>query len=384
MSDIEELLKKHVGDVDAALQGFEGKVGSVQDLISALNARADTMEKKMNRPGFSIPGEPAIVTKLAFPADERKQMEDILRGKAMSIGSDPDGGYLVPEVMRTQIETLVMKQSPMRRVANVLDFTSGFTTIPVNKRGTTGGWVGENGTREETDTPDLGKLTPPGGTVYALPSATEEVVDDAVNNLEAFISENVIDCLAEKESQAFIDGDGLAKPSGFLSGPAPVSTADATRAFGTLQYIPTGSAATIGASNQIDALVAMIFAVKAGYRQAPGCAWLGSTDVIATYAKIKDGQGNPILIPSLQEGLPSMLLGYPVIEFEHMAAIGANAFPLAFGNWRRGYVIGDRTPLNVLRDPYTTKGRIKWYFRKRVHGMVLNSEAIKLLKVAAG
>ena len=218
-----------------------------------------------------------------------------------------------------------------------------------------------------------------------MPSATEELVDDAVNNLEAFIAENVVDCLAEKESQAFINGDGVVKPEGFLSGPTPVATSDATRAFGKLQYIPTGTAGDFGSTvaGQADLLITMVFATKAAYRQAPGCAWVGSTDVLDRISKFKDGQGNYLYAPSRTEGVPGTLLGYPFIEFEHMDAVGANKFPLAFGNWKRGYVIGDRTPLNVLRDPYTTKGKVKWYFRKRVHGMLLNSEAIKLLKVAA-
>ncbi|WP_241763577.1 MULTISPECIES: phage major capsid protein [Sphingobium] len=127
----------------------------------------------------------------------------------------------------------------------------------------------------------------------------------------------------------------------------------------------------------------MIFSMKAGYRQAPGVAWLAATEMISYLTQLRDELGRPLFIPSLTDGVPGTLLGYPVLEAEHMDPVVADATPLAFGNWQRGYVIGDRTKLNVLRDPYTTKGIIKWYFRKRVHGSVLNSEAIKLLRVSA-
>lgn len=179
-------------------------------------------------------------------------------------------------------------------------------------------------------------MQPSGGTVYALPVATEEVIDDAIVNLEQFITDNVVDVIAEKESIAFIDGDGTNKPQGFLhrtGARALVSTIDAGRAVGVLQYVASGNASSLGSSgNVIDALVSMVFATKAGYRQAPGAAWAASTDIISGLAKLKDAEGRPLYTPSLQENVPGMLLGYPVIEMEHMDAVAANAFPIAFGN----------------------------------------------------
>jgi HK97 family phage major capsid protein len=393
MSDIEELLKKHVGDVDKALEGFEGKVSSLEDLVKALDKRVAVVPagggavSRLGGPrGLSdaldpTPSRPLVGRRqLSISEDDRKTMGKILRGNtaAMAEASDPDGGIIVPEQIRAQIETLVLKQSPIRRLARVVDLTTGRTVFPINLRGTSAGWVGENEPRVETSTPTLAAMSPPGGTLYALPSATEELVDDAIVNLEQFLEENVVDAMAEQESRAFIYGDGLRKPAGFLAQPI-TPDGDDVRPIGTLQDVAMPvNAGTLMPGWQF--LVAMIFSLKAAYRAAPGTSWLASTDFISRMAQITDEQGKPFYVPSLQEGVPGMMLGYPVTECEHMPAVAVNAYPLAFGNWQRGYVIGDRTQLNVLRDPYTVKGRIQWYFRKRVYGSVLNTEAIKIAK----
>jgi len=389
MSEIEELLRQHTASVDQALEGFEGQITTIADAVAALGQRSNGSVAGRRGPVFASEQGPTLTAaatigpRLNIPADEREIVASVLRGRvtaAMRESGESDGGILVPDVLRAQIEALVLRQSPMRRVARIVNFTSGKTTIPINKRGATAGWVGEDDERTETATPQLVGITPPGGTVYALPSASEELVDDAIVNLEGFIEENVVDAIAEQESQAFVAGNGVNKPAGFLNpdGVAPTAIADATRPFGSIQFIAGGAP---DLTNLLPLLVSMVFALKAGYRQAPGTAWLASTDFISHVARMSDGDGKPIYIPSLREDVPGQLLGYPVIEFEHMASVAAGSFPLAFGNWQRGYVIGDRTQLNILRDPYTRKGTIKWYFRKRVHGAVLNSEAIKLLKI---
>ncbi len=388
MSDIEELLKKYTDTTTTKLGEFEGKVDSISQLVTAMTKKADEAEAKSNRlllAGGGHVDQAAEVKSLTIPEEERKTLRAILENKAasMQVASGPDGGFLCPDETSRQIEALIRKQSPIRRLARSTTFAASSAKYPISTGGTESGWIGENDDRVETDTPKIGSVMPSGGTLYALPVATEEVVEDCILNLEGFIQDNVIDSMSEKESIAFIFGDGINKPDGFLSRPT-AATIDGGRPLGTVQYVPSGSAASLGSTdNLIGKLVAMVYAVKAGYRQAPGCAWLASTDMIAVIATLKDANGNPIFLPSLREGVPGYLLGYPVEECEHMPGTAANTFPIAFGNWQRGYLVADRTSLTILRDPYTTKGKIKWYFRKRVHGTVLNSEAIKLLKVAA-
>ncbi|MBV2148534.1 phage major capsid protein [Sphingobium sp. AS12] len=405
MSEIEELLRRHTDSVDAALSGFEGQITTINDAVQALQrsqsqqpirtavARGGSISRPGHQQAGSVDGIApssfgmADMRNLSCSGDARDSLANIMRGvvtSAMRENSDPDGGYLVPEVIAAQIETLVLRQSPLRRICRVVDFISSpKVVLPVNARGATAGWVGETEDRTETETPELATVNPPGGTLYALPAASEEVVEDAIINMDQFLEENVVDAFAESESEAFIRGNGIKKPAGFLAPDRiPTTQADGARPVGTLQYIPTGNPASLS-TDMISLLVKMIFSMKAGYRQAPGVAWLAATEMISYLTQLRDELGRPLFIPSLTDGVPGTLLGYPVLEAEHMDPVVADATPLAFGNWQRGYVIGDRTKLNVLRDPYTTKGIIKWYFRKRVHGSVLNSEAIKLLRVSA-
>lgn len=337
--------------------------------------RLREIEKKAGRPNHNI-------QRGSYSAEDTSELRAILEGKSMNSLTGADGGFLVPETIRVEIDALITKQSPIRQVANVMNFTTPSTKLPVNMRGATGGWVGDGDARAETSTPMLQEVSLSGGTIYALPKVSEELEEDAIINVEAFLNENVVDTLAEMESQAFISGDGVKKPKGFLAGPSPAADGDAVRAFGSLQYIASGSAGTLG-SSITDKLTQMVFSLRAGYRQADGCAWLMSTDVLSEIAKLKDSNSRPLYVPSLREDVPGVLLGYKVVECEHMANIAAGAFPIAFGNFKRGYTIADRTPLTVLRDPYSQKGQVLWYFRRRVHGGLTNSNAIKLLKIAA-
>ncbi|MBM3929210.1 MAG: phage major capsid protein, partial [Sphingomonadales bacterium] len=329
MSEIEDLVRQHTESVNEALSGFEGQITTINDAIAALQAEGSRIIPAASRRGGPIELGPrgeiptiasaTIGARLTINDAERDVVAAIMRGRvtnAMREASDPDGGYLVPEVMRAQIEALVLRQSPMRRVARIVDFTSSRTVIPINTRGAEAGWVDEDDDRVETKTPGLAAITPPGGTLYALPSATEELVEDAIVNLEGFLEENVVDAMAEKESQAFIAGDGKNKPAGFLSpaNPAPSLAGDANRELYSIQYIPSDSPGGDVGQTILANLVAMVFALKAGYRQAPGTAWLASTDFIARVARVKDGDGKPIYLPSLREDVPGTLLGYPVIE----------------------------------------------------------------------
>ena len=207
-------------------------------------------------------------------------------------------------------------------------------------------------------------------------------MQDFAQNIESFLTQDVSEHLAEQESIAFISGDGTNKPEGFLTRTI-VASGDAARDFGDLQYIPSGSATTIGSSTTIpDNLLAMVFSMRAGYRQE-GAAWMANTAVIESLGKLKDGDNRPLFYPSLREGTPGTLVGFPLVEAEHMPAVASNSFPIAFGNFRRGYTIADRSGVEILRDPYTKKGFVQFYVRKRVGGTVRNSDAIKLLKVAS-
>ena len=370
--DLEQAVKPFVDDVHTALKGFEGKAATLTDVVEELRAE----QKRIARQ--ALVGAP-IEGKSASPEEKAALVAFVKSGMNGTTG--PTGGYAVPEAIASDIEAKALKLSPVRQVADVRRVDTPNYRLLVNMRGTGSGWVGETETRATTSAPTLESITPTLGTVYALAEVTEELLADFAENLDAFLTEDVADHLAAQESDAFINGDGTNKPTGFLDG-TPSASGDATRTFGDIQFIPTGNATTLG-SDLPGKLLAMIFAMKAGYRQADGCAWMASTALIQALSDLKDLQNRPLYIPSLREGTPGTLLGYPMAEAEHMPAVASGNFPIAFGNWRRGYTVMDRSGLEVLRDPYSRKGHVQFYIRKRVGGAVRNSEAIKLLKVAS-
>ena len=304
----------------------------------------------------------------------------------MSTDSGPDGGYTVPKVIDDTIDRVLAKISPMRALAHVVQVTTSDYHKLISRGGTGSGWVAERQAREETESPILADIAPPIGEIYAEPIITQHLLDDSAFNLADFLGDEVATKFADDEGEAFISGDGINKPRGLLTYEA-VAADDATRPFGKLQYVPTGVASGLAdeTHNGIDALIDLVHSVRAPYRAGAGVGWQMNSKTAAILRKLKaKGESETYLWqPSVIAGQPDMLLGYPVYENEFMSDIGTNAYPIAFGNWRRGYTIVDRIGLRLLRDPYTKKGFVKFYFTKRVGGSVTDTNAIKLLKCAA-
>jgi HK97 family phage major capsid protein len=239
--------------------------------------------------------------------------------------------------------------------------------------------MGETDARNQTNTPNLAEIIPTFGMASAKPQATEESLDDLFFNIEAWLIESAVEAIATGEGAAFIGGNGTKKPTGFLAGPAPVATADATRAFGTLQYFASGQAAALPSNP--DVFTDMVYGVRARYRS--NARWLTAKLVMAAMRKYKDSTGQYLWQPALTAGQPATFLGYGITEAEDMPAVAANSFPLAFGDFAQGYLIADRVGMRMTRDEITTPGFVKFYVRKRVGGILRNTQAIKLLKVAA-
>jgi len=194
-------------------------------------------------------------------------------------------------------------------------------------------------------------------------------------DLAAWLASEVGITFAEQEGAAFISGNGVRRPRGLLTYP---TVANASYDWGSIGYVVTGAAAAFATSNPADAMIDLYYALKAGYRN--GATWLTSDAVMATIRKFKDGQGNYLWAPPTGVDMPATILGKPVATDDNMPALGANAFPVAFGDFRRAYLILDRVGIRVLRDPYTSKPNVKFYTTKRVGGGLANFEAVKLLK----
>ena len=298
----------------------------------------------------------------------------------LTTSSDPDGGYVVPEEVDRNITRVLGTVSAMRQLASVVQIGTSTYKRLVNQGGATSGWVGEQESRPETSTPTLREVSPSMGELYANPAATQQMLDDSWFNAEQWLADEVALEFAEQEGEAFITGSGVNKPRGILS---YATVANASYAWGSLGYIATGVAAALSDSthNGVDALFDLYYALRSGYRG--NASWLMSDAVMGAVRKFKDGDGNYIWAPPSSAAELSTVMGKPVVTDDNMPVVGAGNFPIAFGDFRRGYTIADRMGTRILRDPYTNKPFVNFYTTKRVGGGITNFEAIKLLKVAA-
>ena len=299
--------------------------------------------------------------------------------KAMSGADGPSGGHAVPEEIDAQIDATLKAVSPIRAIANVVKVgTSGYRKL-VASGGFESGWAAETAARGETDTPVFNEVAPPSGDLYANPAASQAMLDDAAFDVEAWLASEVAREFATAEGAAFVRGDGVNKPKGFLSGPVSAQ-GDAARPFGTIQYLASGAPGAF-AINPEERLIDLVHALRPPYRQ--GACWVMNSATLARVRKFRTSDGGLLWAPGLAMGQPGTLLGYPVVEAEDMPDIAGDALAIAFGNFQAGYLIAERQETQILRDPYSNKPFVHFYATKRVGGMVSNSEAIKVLKFSA-
>lgn len=321
--------------------------------------------------------------------------------KAVSIGTTTAGGHAVPEVISRMIDSKLLDISNVLPEVKVVTVgTSDYKEL-VDVRGSSYGWVGEDGnsplqTRSATDTPTIQQVAPTFGIIYAYPKATEESIQDIFFNVQDWLINTAAEDFAKGIGAAVISGSGTNRPTGFLTG-TPVDeddeNASPTRPFGTLQYVPTGKAGALpnpfnlNSSPQVstpqgDFLITTVYKLKAGYRA--NAKWAMNKSTLASLRKFRDGDGAYYWQPSLQAGQPSTLLGYPVLEWEDMPSVGSNTFPIAFGDFRSGYTFCNRAGTSItVDDNITSPGWVKYYIRRRVGGKLRNDDAIKLVKCAA-
>ncbi len=300
--------------------------------------------------------------------------------KAIDGSADSTGGYAVPQEIDTQIAATLKSISPIRGIANVVTVGSAGYRKLVTSGGTTSGWAAEDAARAETGTPVFNEVAPPMGDLFANPAATQAMLDDAAFDLEAWLAGEIAMEFARAEGAAFVNGDGVNKPKGFLQSPKS-DAEDGTRPFGTLQYLPTGVDGAFPASEPEDLLVDLVQSLRAPYRQ--GAVFVMNAATLATIRKMKTAEGQFLWSPGLVAGQPDTLLGYPVVEAEDMPDVGSGTTPIAFGNFNAGYLIAERGETAILRDPFSHKPFVHFYATRRIGGTVANSEAIKLIRFSA-
>jgi HK97 family phage major capsid protein len=298
--------------------------------------------------------------------------------KAMSVGSNPDGGYVVPLEIEQTIDHVLAKVSPIRALATVRQIGSNVYRKPISTTDAGTGWVAETDARPQTSTPNLAALDFPAMELYAMPAATQTLLDDAQVDIESWLASEVQIVFAEQEGAAFVNGNGTTQPKGILG---YTNVAEGSWAWGNLGYIASGAAGAFASSNPSDELLDLAYAPKQAYRA--NASWVMNRKTEAAIRKFKDSTGNYIWQPSVVAGQPATLFGFPVVVAEDMPDIAANSYAIAFGDFARGYLVVDRVGIRVLRDPYSAKPYVLFYTTKRVGGGVQNFEAIKLMKFAA-
>jgi HK97 family phage major capsid protein len=281
----------------------------------------------------------------------------------------------VPTETDKQITDLMTAISPIRSIASVRQVSTAIYKKPVAITGAATGWVAETAARTETDSQTIAALSFPTAELYAMPAATSQFLDDAAVDVGQWIADEVNAAFAQQEGTAFVSGDGTNKPKGFLS---ETTVAEASWQWGKLGYVITGVSGDLPASDASDVLIDLVYALKAGYRQ--NASFVMNRKTQALLRKLKDDSGNYLWQPAATADGKATLMGFPLVEAEDMPNVGANSLSIAFGDFKRGYLIVDRMGVNVLRDPYSAKPYVLFYTTKRVGGGVQNYDAIKFLK----
>ncbi len=296
--------------------------------------------------------------------------------KALTQGTDAQGGYVAPPELDRMIEARLMQASPMRQIATVRQTSATVFRKPVSL-GATSAWAAETGARTETTAPTLDLLEFPAAELYAMPAATQTLLDDAYADIDEWLAEEVETSFAAQESAAFVTGNGTNKPRGFLDYDM---IANASHAWDKIGFILSGADGGFASSNPADRIIDLVYALPSRFRA--NARFTMNRQTVSAVRKLKDGDGNYLWRPSAA-GEGSSLLGYPVTELEDMPVVATGAFAIAFGDFRKGYLIVDRQGARVLRDPYSAKPYVLFYTTKRVGGGVQNFDAIKVMKFSA-
>lgn len=410
---------EQVDRINAAVTDLQKKV---DEALAAANKRTDDLELEMGRKGLGEGKDTAedlkAKTKAFFATakgadaefepteqhiEEFKAYEAgfgrFLRASpdskvgqnikaAMSVGSDPDGGYWVPPTMSNDIKQRLFETSPMRQLASVITITTDSIKFPTDTNdATSGGWVGETDTRSVTATPQVGEQQIYVREQYASPKVTQKLLDMATINVEQWLGNKIADKMARTENTAYVSGTGVTSPRGFLDyKSAAVTTDDDSRSWGVLQYVASGASggfpdySGIAGANDASTIIDLISKLKPAYRAGANFVCNRATE--ATLRKLKDADGRYLVdMGNLESGATGFSLhGYTIVDFEDMPDLGSDSFSLAFGNFNVGYQIVDGRGLRVLRDPYTDKPYVIFYTTKWTGGDVVNFDAIKLMK----
>jgi HK97 family phage major capsid protein len=375
-----------VQDVKSAIAGFmnefKGFRANVDKKLQHQEERLTMLDRKSFAPARPVLAHAATVEaphQKAFDAYVRHGDDDALRGlelegKALSAAVNGDGGYLVDPQTSDTIRSVLKSSASIRQIANVVAVEATSYDVLVDHTDVGHGWATETAASAETGTPSIDRITIPLHELAALPKASQRLLDDSAFDVEGWLAGRIADKFARAEAAAFVSGDGVDKPTGFLTHTAVDND---VWAWGNLGYVPTGTDGDFGSA---DAIVDLVYALGAQYR-ANGTFVMNSKTAGAV-RKLKDGDGRFLWSDGLAAGEPARLMGYRVLIAEDMPDIASGADAIAFGDFGAGYTVAERPDLRILRDPFSAKPHVLFYATKRVGGDVSDFAAIKLLRFA--
>lgn len=374
-----------VQEVSSAIAGFMNEFKGFRANIDAKLQQQEERLTMLDRKSYT-PARPVLATSAeieaphqkAFDAYVRHGDDDALRGlelegKAMSSAVNSDGGYLVDPMTSETIRSVLKSSASIRQIANVVNVEATSYDVLVDHTDLGHGWANEISV-SETGTPSIDRITIPLHELSALPKASQRLLDDSAFDVEGWLAGRIADKFARAEASAFINGDGVDKPTGILTHTAVDND---VWTWGNIGYVPTGTDGDFGAA---DAIIDLVYALGASYR-ANGTFVMNSKTAGAV-RKLKDADGRFLWSDGLAAGEPARLMGYPVLIAEDMPDIASGVDAIAFGDFAAGYTVAERPDLRILRDPFSAKPHVLFYATKRVGGDVSDFAAIKLLRFA--
>jgi len=357
------LYTEHLHNIGSAMDNYKNRLDRIETAFGRPELGEGSEETKANHNEYGK----------AFRNYLRKGMDaglEALSTKALSVGSDPDGGYLVTPQMSGKIVQAIFETSPLRQLASVENISSDALELIDDHDQAAAGWTAETAAITETSTPIIAKRNIPTHELYAQPKATQKLVDDAAIDIEAWLAGKIADIFSRKENTAFISGNGVGQPRGILTYTAGTS-------WNQIQQVNSGTSGQVTA----DGLINLYYSLKDAYNKR--ASFVMNRTVVQAVRLLKEATTNQYLWqPGLAAGAPDTLLGVPVYMATDMPAAAANSLSVAVGDFKAAYQIVDRKGISILRDPFTEKPFVKFYATKRVGGDVINFDAIKLLKLA--
>jgi HK97 family phage major capsid protein len=354
------LTDQKLNKVNIALDEYKSKLAHLETALNRPNLKASNCDEQ------SPECKSALISYLRKGVDNSFNN---LASKSLSVNSNPDGGFLVDKVTSKQIVKRIEANSVMRQLASIEEISTHVLEVIQDEDNLEAGWVGETEARDNTKTPQVNKHRIEVHEIYAQPKATQKLIDDSKIDIANWLTERISDRFAAVESQAFINGDGVNKPKGILTYPE-------SKDKGCIEQLNISYKAL-----SADDIIALYYSLPSKY--ASKGSFLMHRNMLQSIRTFKcPTTGHYLWAPGLAIGSPDTLLGASVYESPDMPLPADNALAIAFADFKEAYKIVDRTNVAVIRDPFTEKPFVKFYATKRVGGSVVNSRAIKLLKLA--